>query len=139
MLTDREWIRRASMDASRSLDPSTKVGCVVVKNDKELSFGWNCFPDKVVDTSDRWNNRDLKYKMIVHAEINAIINKNVRGATAYVTHHPCSCCMAAMIQAGIERVVTLKPEPDFESRWEESIRISKMMCEEADVDLVLLD
>lgn len=133
MSIDLIWMERAIKDATHSNDPSTKVGCIVVKKGDEHSFGWNSFPRGVKETPERVNNRELKYKMVVHAEINAILNKNVKESTVYVTHPPCSSCMGAMIQAGVKRVVTRKPEPQFESRWKESIEISQIMAQEAGV------
>jgi dCMP deaminase len=57
----------------------------------------------------------------VHAESNAILNaaKNgtkVEGATIYVTFPPCSQCAAAIIQAGITRVICPDPSQAPE-RW----------------------
>lgn len=147
MLSDHDYMDIAREEiAVNSPDPSTKVGCLIVDERLKglsdagiISHGHNDFPDGVQNLNSRWENRELKYKIVVHAEVNAILNTDVKGKTAYVTHHPCSNCTAAMIQAGIRRIVTREPEPDFETRWEESMRISKMMCEEAGVELTLLD
>ena len=51
---------------------------------------------------------DTKYPYVVHAEVNAILNKcskDVRGATLYVALFPCNECAKMIIQAGISEVV----------------------------------
>jgi dCMP deaminase len=51
---------------------------------------------------------DTKYPYVVHAEVNAILNKcskDVRGATLYVALFPCNECAKMIIQAGIAQVV----------------------------------
>lgn len=47
---------------------------------------------------------------VVHAEVNAILNKcssSVRGATIYVALFPCNECSKVIIQSGIREVVYL--------------------------------
>jgi len=47
---------------------------------------------------------------VVHAEVNAILNKgskDVKGATLYVALFPCNDCAKIIIQAGIREVVDL--------------------------------
>lgn len=53
----------------------------------------------------------------VHAEIVAIGSAARRGrstaqCTAYITMPPCKNCFAALVEAGIQRIVTLYPAPD---------------------------
>jgi dCMP deaminase len=71
----------------------------------------------------------------VHAEANAILNaaKNgakTEGATAYVTFPPCSQCAAALIQAGVKKVVcpNLETAPE---RWRASFKLGNNMLFEA--------
>jgi dCMP deaminase len=47
---------------------------------------------------------------VVHAEVNAILNKcsaSIRGATLYVALFPCNECAKVIIQSGIREVVYL--------------------------------
>ncbi|KAG2424706.1 hypothetical protein HXX76_014282 [Chlamydomonas incerta] len=49
-----------------------------------------------------------KYPYVVHAEANALLNKNaasVAGARVYVTMFPCNECAKLLIQAGVREVV----------------------------------
>lgn len=71
---DRHFIRIAREVASISKDPSTKVGVVLVKNRRIIGTGYNGFPEGIADTPERLNDRPTKYKLMLHAEENAIAN-----------------------------------------------------------------
>lgn len=122
--------------AKRSKDPSTKVGAVVVRPDNtRASDGYNGFPRGVHDTEERLNDRPTKYKFVCHAEANAIVTARepLHGYTLYVSPlHPCHECAKLVIQSGIKRVVTRKPE---EARWMESYDTAQTMFREAGVEL----
>lgn len=99
--------------ASWSKDPSTKVGAVAVsQNGQVLGTGYNGFPRGIADTDDRYVDREVKYNLVVHAEMNCIFNAaylgsaSLRGATLYVHGLPvCHQCAKGIIQAGITKVV----------------------------------
>ena len=119
-----------------SKDPSTKVGCVVVGEDREIrSTGFNGFPRGISDDEDRLTDRDKKYPLICHAEENAImhaarIGVSLKGSTAYVTWPPCSRCARSLIQAGIQEIVYPKTD-GIPERWVEDFNISNgMLLEE---------
>jgi len=141
---DKRFLELAKHVAQWSKDPSTKVGAVVVDPDTRevLGMGYNGFPRGVEDTDERLNNRLTKYKLVVHAEINAIINAghNARGSTIYVwpafgIPPLCSSCAKAVIQSGITRVVGYTPDvaPDVAARWKDELDAARMMCNEAGV------
>ena len=73
-----------------SKDPSTQVGAVVIGNNGEvLSQGYNGFPRGIKDTAARLKDRERKYNLVVHAEMNAIYNAglngvSLKGSTLYV-------------------------------------------------------
>lgn len=122
-----------------SKDPSTKVGCVIADdNHIPLGVGYNGFPRGIEDTPERLNDRPTKYKLVVHAEVNAVLNATapVRGATAYNSLAPCSDCMKLMINAGIKRVVFPTPSDDELGRWGESFKLASEMAAEAGVEMV---
>lgn len=106
---DKRFMDLAEHVAQWSYDPSTKVGAVIVNTEKKVvSLGYNGFPRKVDDAEIRYENREVKYGFVVHAELNAILNSNLadcKGATLYVTLSPCRECAKAIIQSGIRRVV----------------------------------
>ena len=82
----KKWIKRYMMLAAQvsswSKDPSTKVGAVIVGDKGQIiSQGYNGFPRGVKDSSTRYNDRPLKYKLVVHAEMIAILNALYNGAS----------------------------------------------------------
>lgn len=138
---DRRFLELAKHISSWSKDPSTKVGAVLVDPTTKLvvGIGYNGFPRGVHDTVERLDVRDTKYKFVVHAEVNAILmaGDKARGATIY-TWPPfgepdiCHDCCKVAIQAGIKDVVSYIPEK-LKEGWEESMKISKIMLDEAGV------
>jgi len=126
----------AELVASWSKDPSTKVGAVVVDDRKIIrGIGFNGFPRGVDDCVERYEDRALKYKYIVHAEPNAILNANgsLLGCTLYCTLHPCSACAALIIQAGITTVIC---PSEVNPRWAEDQKLAAQMFTEARVQLM---
>lgn len=93
------------------------VGCIIVKDDRIISIGYNGMPSG-------WTNEceDLSFfsdtgkqliapllvtkKEVLHAETNAIAklakeDGGGRGATAFITHAPCLDCAKIIFQSGI--------------------------------------
>jgi dCMP deaminase len=134
---DMRFIKLAEHIAGWSKDPSTKVGAVIIDhNNRIVSLGFNGFAKGVKDES--LENRNLKYAKMLHSECNAILfaNRDLSGCTIYVWPlPPCSQCMSMIIQSGISRVVTVKPEGALGKRWEESNKISLRIGEEANVQI----
>jgi dCMP deaminase len=130
---DHRFLDLANFISSWSKDPSTKVGAVIAdKNNRIVSVGYNGFPQGIID-NDRLKDRDTKYKIIVHGEINAILfaNKSVEGCTLYtVPFEPCPRCAGLIIQSGIKRIVAPK---NINMRWEEDFKISRELFAEANI------
>ncbi len=137
---DRRFLELASHISTWSKDPSTKVGCVVVGEDREIrSTGFNGFPRGIEDDAERLEDRAQKYPLICHAEENAIMHAarigiSLKGNTAYVTWPPCSRCTRSLIQAGISEVV-YPAGTDIPERWEEDLGIALGMMEEAGISV----
>ncbi|MBQ8057573.1 MAG: dCMP deaminase family protein [Ruminococcus sp.] len=110
---DEYFMGVALLAAKRSKDPNTQVGaCIVDENNIIISTGYNGFPYGCSDDTFPWerDGDDTKYKYVVHAELNAILNangKSLKGATLYVDLFPCNECAKAIIQSGIKEVVYL--------------------------------
>lgn len=108
---DARFLDLASHIAGWSKHRTTKVGCVVVDDERRIrSTGFNGFPRGVDDLPERLLHRPTKLLLSVHAEANAVASAAragvpLAGCTAYVTHPPCSQCAALLAQAGIRRVV----------------------------------
>ena len=142
MTRQEKWDRRFLDDAqhisTRSKDPSTKVGAVIVDTDLSIiSQGYNGFARGVEDTEERLNDRAVKYDLVVHGEVNAILfaRRDLRGTTLYTwPFMPCVRCASIVVQAGIKRVVSVKND---NPRWVASFKLTEMVFREAGVELVL--
>ena len=83
-----------------------KVGCLLVKDNRIISQGYNgflpgCPHDSII--------RDNHEQATVHAEQNAISDCAKRGvsclgSTAYITHFPCINCMKILCASGIKDI-----------------------------------
>ncbi len=136
---NRRFLSLAEHIAQWSKDPSTQVGAVIVDPCRRIiSTGYNGLPQGVDDTDNRLYTREIKYEMIVHGEINAILfaKQDLLGSTLYTwPFMPCSRCAGIVIQSGIKTVVApLNDSP----RWKDSFQLSQTMFAEAGVRLLLL-
>lgn len=134
---DTRFLNLAAHTAQWSKDPSTKVGAVIVdKNQRVVSLGYNGFPRGVEDSPERLDDRATKYKLVVHAEENAILfaQRDLSGHTMYLSPlPPCSSCTGKVIQSGITRVVSAVPPEGIPERWMEDIQLAGRLCKEAKV------
>ena len=139
---DEYFISLAYNIASKSKDPSTKVGAIIVDNENRIiSTGYNGFPRKILDKQERLINREKKLLYTVHAEINAILFARVpiEGYTLYtVPFAPCASCAKIVIQAGITRVVAPKATEEISLRWGKELELSFSMFAEAGVEVIIL-
>ena len=136
---DLRFLRIAHDVASWSKDPSTKCGCVLVRDRRILATGYNGLPAGLSDDLSLLNDREYKLNVVIHAEKNAIFNaaKNgasTEGAVAYVNFHPCSQCASALIQSGVVQVVCPSPQSAPE-RWRENFRLSGALLFDAGVEV----
>lgn len=139
-----EFMQVAKQVSKNSKDPSRKIGAVAVSNDgsrRILSSGWNGFPRKIQDKPERLNNRELKYKYIIHAEMNCIYNACYNGTSLYnsiffVYGLPvCSNCAIALTQVGISSVICqiIDLDNDNTKPWIDSWNLSKSIFDEAGI------
>lgn len=141
---DRRFLELAKHISTWSKDPSTQVGAVVVDDrNVVVGLGYNGFPRGVDDSEERYNDRPTKYKLVVHAELNAILTAGDRAEDSTIYVYPafgspplCSNCAKAVIQAGIAIVVGYDDpgvSEEVRARWSEELDAARMMCEEAGV------
>lgn len=135
-MNPKNFMEMASLVAGWSKDPSTKVGAVIVDNDRRVvSTGFNGFAKYVKDHAERLADRDTKLQLTLHAEANAILiaRRSVENCTIYITHPPCPHCASMIIQSGIRVVYYKKPNADFLSRWGRQMDTSLAILREAGV------
>ena len=111
---DQYFMGIAKLSSMRSKDPNTSVGaCIVGKDNKILSVGYNGMPQGWSDDEYPWEREhsdplETKYLYVCHAELNALLNytgTNLQGAKVYTTLFPCNECTKALIQSGICEVI----------------------------------
>tara|TARA_B100000959_G_C14883777_1_gene583702 strand:- start:41 stop:484 length:444 start_codon:yes stop_codon:yes gene_type:complete len=139
----QRFLSLADSIATWSKDPSRGVGAVIVSPMRQvLATGYNGLPRGFEDHDERLQ-RPVKYDLIVHAEMNAIIQcarngVSPVGATIYSSFSPCIHCSLAIAQAGITKVVTKQIDADDE-HWNESIGKSALLFEEVGIEYIVLD
>lgn len=145
---DQHFLQLSIDHARMSKDPSTKVGAVVVGPDREIvSMGFNGFPRGVIDSTFRLGNREEKLRLIVHAEMNAVLGAarhgtRTKGCSLYLAATdasgdvwggpPCTRCAVELIQAGISEIISCPPK-QVPSRWADDLALSKNILIEAGV------
>jgi dCMP deaminase len=92
--------------SKRSPCERLKVGCLIVKDNRIISQGYNGFLPGCPHTSIVRDNHE---QATIHAEQNALCDCAKRGvscndAIAYITHYPCLICTRLLIASGIQEI-----------------------------------
>jgi dCMP deaminase len=142
---DMLFMRLVYEYASKSKDPSSKIGAVIVRDNRPILFGYNGFPEGVKDTPERLNDRDTKYMLVEHAERNAIdmaaaMGTSTVGGILYTQILPCAGCAKPIIQSKIREIVIHQPADEYfqtkcstGANWARDHEFSKIMFEESGV------
>ena len=142
---DDRFLHLAQHISLWSKDPSTQTGGVIVRPDHSIaSVGFNGFPRQIEDKPELLENREEKYKRVVHSEMNAILNAwaPVSGYTLYNwPGQSCSRCAVHVIQAGIIRVVSpsTMTNKSFSDRWADERKLAEELYYEAGVEVIYRD
>jgi dCMP deaminase len=137
---DKYFMSMACLVALKSKDESTKVGAIIIGDQKEiLATGYNGFPRMADESIPERHKRPDKYIWTEHAERNAIYNAartgcKLSGCTMYTPFFPCTNCARAIIQSGIRTIVTT---PVCTPNWEEDLKVSKVMLGECGVNHIV--
>lgn len=125
--------------------PNRRIGCVIVKNKRIVTTGYNGAPAGIRTCVERGEclrkkigvesgtRAELCYA--VHAEQNAIIQAakvgvSTEGATIYITLQPCVICAKMLVNAGITRIVHRGEYPD---------PLSQSILAEAGIEVMAMD
>ncbi len=137
---DLRFLDLARFLAAWSKDPSTGAGACIVDADRRLvSMGYNGFAQGVKDDPERYADRETKYRMVLHAELNAILfaRRDLAGCTLYTwPFQPCALCAAAVIQSGITLCVAPPMPAQLVDRWAADCSLARQMFAEVGVLLV---
>ena len=133
---DEYFMGIAILSTFRSKDPNTQVGaCIVGKDHKILSIGYNGSPRGLNDDSMPWDRvgsfMDTKYAYVCHSELNAILNYSgtLEGTTLYVTLFPCNECAKVIVQSGIKEIVYL----DDKYKDTDATKVSKKIFDQVGI------
>lgn len=104
---DQYFCKIANVTSERSPCERLHVGCVLVKENRIISQGYNGFLPNCPHNSIVIDGHE---QATVHAEQNAIADCAKRGvscegATLYVTHYPCIICARLALASGIKEIV----------------------------------
>lgn len=103
---DDYFMSIAHLASSRSPCDRLHVGCVLVKDNRMVSMGYNGFIKGAPHVSIVEDGHE---QATVHAEQNAIADAARRGVSvedtvAYITHYPCVNCAKILISSGIRKI-----------------------------------
>ena len=134
---DERFLSLAKEVSTWSKDPSTKVGAVITQGKHVVSLGFNGYPPGIEDK--HLDNRDYKYKRVIHAETNAILNakQDLSDCTLYLYPlMPCAECAKLIVAAGIKKVyINMKAPEETLARYREGWYDSSMVMLEAGVEV----
>lgn len=145
---DRLFMEGVYWIAAKSKDPRTKVGAVVVRDNRPILWGYNGIVKGAKDLPERME-RPTKYKWMAHAERNccyqaAKLGPTAEGATMYTQGVPCTDCAIGVIQSGIKEIVVHGPWMEYEThfdnkkerpQWDGVFSLSRDMLTEAGVTI----
>ena len=106
---DKYFMSIAILGSIRSSCNRLHVGCVIVKNNRTVSMGYNGFLPGALHNS---RIRDNHEQCTIHAEQNAVADAanrgiSLEGCVAYITHYPCINCFKILAASGIKKIIYL--------------------------------
>ena len=92
--------------AKRSPCQRLHVGCILIKDNRIISQGYNGYLPSCIHKSIVRDNHE---QAMVHAEQNALCDCAKRGVScnesiAYVTHYPCIICTRLLLASGVKEI-----------------------------------
>lgn len=141
---DEFYLKLCYLIARKSKDFSTKIGSVLIKEDKSvISVGFNGLPINCKENKEK-NERPEKYYHYSHSEINSILlaarnGIQTKDSILFTLSQPCADCARSIIQSGVKMVIYHKQHQDIfvseNEKWLESSKRSEIMLKEAGVRL----
>lgn len=103
---DEYFTEIVNFTAKRSPCERLQVGCLLIKNNRIVSQGYNGFLPGLEHKSHIVNGHEIA---TIHAEQNAILDCAKRGVScdgcyAYITHYPCLNCCKFLLVTGIKKI-----------------------------------
>jgi dCMP deaminase len=141
---DHYFLNMVRTVSTKSKDPHTQIGCVIVGPDREIrTTGYNSFVRGLNDCVPERQERPEKYWWIEHAERNAIYNAarmgtSLNNCTIYIPSLPCVDCARAIVSVGIREVVNSNQAVAAwvqKPQWQEHIERTQQMFAECGVTM----
>ena len=109
----------ADLTSKRSNCIRKQVGCIIVKNNRIISTGYNGTPsgmkncldggcERCENINEYKSGEGLEFCLCLHAEENALLFasfQEIKGSTLYCTHFPCLSCAKKIIQCEIKNII----------------------------------
>lgn len=135
---------------SRSEDIQTQVGAVLFDEEwRTVSTGFNGFSKNFVPDANLFEDRDKKFCLINHAEMNAILYSTRQPYYLCTVYSPCIHCAKTIAASKIKKVYFLKqyqkskheqPDAKYREIFEyNQIEVEKLSSESLDKILFWLD
>ena len=141
-------MRAAYAYAMCSTAKNLKVGCVLVKDHRIISIGYNGTPsgwsnecENEFTTGDGTHDHVefITKPEVIHAEANVVAklarsNESGEGSVAFITHAPCLSCAKMLYSAGVIEVVYADPyksKDGLQFLEKCGIKVSQLYFEEA--------
>lgn len=104
----RAHMKAAHAYAECSTAERLNVGCVLVKDHRIISIGYNGMPSGWTNECEDESGKTKPE--VIHAEANAVAklarsNESGEGSVAFITHAPCLSCAKMLYSAGVSEVV----------------------------------
>ena len=144
MIDYKKYMDMAIELSKNSRDESTKVGTVIIdKNGEVMVIGFNDLI-KGCKYTPEVQVRPIKYKYFEHGERNAIysaarLGVSTDGCTIISSGlFPCVECARAIVQSGIIKIVTFKPDYEHPT-YGEDFKLALDFLTDAGVEIVYYD
>lgn len=126
---DEYFTTTSYLISQRSTCDRLHVGCIIVKDNRIVTTGYNGF---IAGTPHMGFVRDNHEQLTIHAETNAIADAAKRGVslnecTAYITHYPCINCCKVLIASGIKKIIYCE---DYKND-----NLVALLCERGNVEI----
>ena len=130
---DSYFLNIADQVKLRSPDTHRQVGAVMVSiiDNHIISTGFNGLKKDSNDNIN-WDNRELVYSLVIHAEMNCILYAQSRfeDSLLYITTSPCTSCIKLIAAANIKKIIYKEEYKDIEH--------VKELCNYFNIELIKL-
>lgn len=101
-----DYFMEIAHSVSKRSPDKTKVGAVIVSDNRIISTGYNGFPSGINENIIDINNRKLVHELIIHAETNCLLyaNSKFSNADLYITLSPCKDCIKLIASSNIKNI-----------------------------------